>query len=146
MSDIIRWEPVRDLFSMRKEMDRIFNDVFSQPLGRLEGSGTPLVDLYHTDDEIVVKVTMPGVDPQDVDVQIQGDLLTIRGEVKQEEESEPANYHLRERRYSAFARSIRLPVAVSADKSKAEVKNGVLSLTLPKADEVKPKIIQVKAK
>jgi len=83
---------------------------------------------------------------EDLDIQITGDLLNIRGEVKQEIEEKDAKYHLREHRYQSFSRSLTLPAAVVADKANAAMKNGILTLTLPKAEEAKPKVISVKAK
>ena len=105
-----------------------------------------MVDMYQTENDIVVKATLPGLEPEDLDIQITGDLLNIRGEIKHEAEEENAKYHLREHRYQSFSRSLTLPAAVTADKAKAEMKNGVLTLTLPKAEEAKPKVITVKAK
>jgi HSP20 family protein len=131
---------------MRKEMDRLFDDFFSNPLMVSEALNQPSIDLLQTDDEIIVKATLPGLDPDDLDIQITGDTLTLRGESKEEEEIKDAKYHLRERRYQAFSRSFRLPTTVVADKAQAEMKNGILTLTLPKAEEVKPKVINVKAK
>jgi HSP20 family protein len=98
------------------------------------------------DDEVVVKATVPGVKPDDLHITITGDVLTIRGEVKQEEEVKEEAYHIRERRYGTFSRSLPLPVPVLTDKAKAEFENGILTLTLPKAEEVRPKTIEVKAK
>ena len=105
-----------------------------------------MVDMYQTENDIVVKATLPGLEPEDIDIQITGDLLTLRGETKQETVDEKAKYHLREHRYQSFSRSLTLPAAVIADKTNAEMKNGVLTLTLPKAEEAKPKVITVKAK
>jgi HSP20 family protein len=127
-------------------MDRLFEDFFSNPLNVSEAFSQPSVDLIQTDDEIIVKATLPGLDPDDLDIQITGDTLTLRGESKAEEEVKEAKYHLRERRYQSFSRSLRLPTTVVAEKAEAEMKNGVLTLTLPKAEEVKPKVISVKAK
>jgi HSP20 family protein len=127
-------------------MDRLFEDFFSNPLTVSEALSQPSVDLLQTDDEIIVKATMPGLDPDDLDIQITGDTLTLRGETKKEDEIKEAKYHLRERRYQSFSRSLRLPNTVVAEKAQAEMKNGVLTLTLPKAEEVKPKVISVKAK
>jgi HSP20 family protein len=107
------------------------------------------IDVYQTDDEVIVEVAIPGVDPDDMDVSIDGDTLTVRGEVREETESEQdpsRRYHIRERYYKSFTRSIRLPTLIDADNAKAEYKNGILKLSLPKAEEVKPKMITVKAK
>jgi HSP20 family protein len=146
MSNITRWEPFRDFISMRKDMDRLMDEFFSAPRTTQSGWGLPMIDMYQTDDDVVVKATMPGLDPEDLDIQITGDTLTIRGDVEQEETKEGATYHIREHQYQRFSRSITLPVMVEADKADAQMKNGVLTLTLPKAEETKPKVISVKAK
>jgi len=127
-------------------MDRLIDEFFSMPGTAQTAWGLPMVDLYQTEDEIVVKATLPGLDPKDLDIQITGDNLTLRGEVKSEEAKEGVKYHIREHRYQSFSRSLTLPSAVIADKANAEMKNGVLTLTLPKAEESKPKVITVKAK
>jgi len=130
-------------------MDRLFEESFVRPrAGWLAplGAETLAVDMYETDNDVVVKTAVPGVKPEDIDVSITGDVLTIKGETKAEEKIEKANYIRQERRYGAFSRSITLPSTVVADKAAAEFENGVLTLTLPKAEEVKPKTITVKAK
>ena len=149
MADLIRWEPFRDLISLREAMDRLFEESFVWPrAGWLAplGPETLAVDMYETDEDVVIKTSVPGVKPEDIDITITGDTLTIKGEVKAEEKVEKANYIRRERRYGAFSRSLTLPTSVVAEKAKAEFENGVLTLTLPKAEEVKPKTIKVKAK
>ena len=146
MSNITRWEPFRDLTSVRKDVDRLFDEFFSMPATGQTGWGMPMIDMYQTEDEIVVKATLPGLDPDDLDIQITGDLLTLRGEVKADVVEEGAKYHLREHRYQSFSRSLNLPAQVVADKASAEMKNGVLTLAIPKAEEAKPKVISVKAK
>jgi HSP20 family protein len=93
-----------------------------------------------------VKATLPGVKADDIKISVTGDVLTIRGEVKHEEEVKNAAYHLRERSYGSFSRSIPLPTSVVADRAHAEFEDGVLTLRLPKAEEVRPKTIAVKAK
>ena len=146
MSNITRWEPFRDFVSMRKDMDRLMDEFFSAPSTVKSGWGLPMIDLYQTDDDVVVKATLPGLDPEDLDIQVIGDTLTIRGELKKETEEKEKTYHIRENQYQSFSRSVTLPTMVKADKANAEMKNGVLTLTLPKADETKPKVITVKAK
>ena len=149
MSNLVRWEPFRDLISLREAMDRLFEESFVQPRAgwpTLVGAGTLAVDVYETDDAVVVKSSIPAVKPEDVDVSITGDTLTIKGETKTEEEVKEENYIRRERRYGSFCRSLTIPLPVVADKAQAEFENGVLTLTLPKAEEVKPKAIKVKAK
>jgi HSP20 family protein len=102
--------------------------------------------MYETDEAVVVKSGVPGVDPGDIDISVTADTLTIKGETKAEEEVEEESYVHRERRYGAFSRSLTIPVPIQADKAEAEFEDGVLTLTLPKAEEVKPKAIKVKAK
>jgi len=148
MADLVRWEPFRELMSLREAMDRLFEESFVRPreswLTPFEG--TLAVDMYETPEEVVVKTAIPGIDPKDIDVSVVGDTLTIRGETKAEEEEKGANYIRRERRYGSFCRSLPLPTSVVADKATAEFSRGILTLRLPKAEEVKPKRIEIKAK
>lgn len=149
MSNLVRWEPFRDLISLREAMDRLFEESFVRPgLGRLVPAGAEAlaVDMYETDDTIVVKSAIPGIKPEDLDISITGDTLTIKGETKAEEEVKEENYIRRERRYGSFCRSVAIPMPVMTDKAQAEFEDGVLTLTLPKAEEVKPKAIKVKTK
>ncbi len=149
MANIVRWEPFRDLISLREAMDRLFEESFVRPRTDWPAplsAGTLAVDMYETDQDVVVKSSVPGVKPEDIDITITGDTLTIKGEAKSEEKVEEANYVRQERRYGAFSRSLTLPTTIVGDKAKAEFENGVLTLTLPKAEEVKPKTIKVKAK
>ena len=146
MSNLIRFEPMREMITLREAMDRLFNDALTPSLGVSNGWQIPAVDLYQTDDEVVVKATLPGMKPDDVQISITGDMLTLKGEFKQKEDVKEKAYHLREQRYGAFERTFALPTDVVADKAKAEFENGILTITLPKAEEVKPKMITVKAK
>lgn len=149
MTNLVRWEPFRDLMSLREAMDRLFEESFVRPrTGWLAPAGVEAlaVDMYETPDAIVVKSAVPGIKPEELDISITGDTLTIKGETKTEEEVKEANYLRRERRYGAFSRSLTIPVPVVADKAEAEFENGVLTLKLPKAEEVKPKAIKVQTK
>jgi HSP20 family protein len=149
MANLVRWEPFRDLVSLREAMDRLFEESFVRPrTGWLAPAGvdTLAVDMYETDDAVIVKTAVPGIKPEELDVSVTGDTLTIKGETSAEEEIKEENYIRRERRYGAFSRSLALPVSVVADKAGADFQNGVLTLTLPKAEEVKPKTVKVKAK
>ncbi|NPA92076.1 MAG: Hsp20/alpha crystallin family protein [Chloroflexi bacterium] len=149
MAELVRWDPFREMISLREAMDRLLDEAFTRPLSLNAGEGlalVPQIDMYQTNDEVVVKATIPGVKPEDLHITVSGDVLTIRGEIKEEEEVKDATYLIRERRYGTFSRSVPLPVPVVADKAKAEFENGVLTLTLPKAEEVRPKTIEVKAK
>ena len=146
MSNLIRWEPMREMVTLREAMDRLFDDAFTRPLGLTDGWRGPAIDMYQTDDEVVVKAALPGVKADQVQINVTGDRLTIRGETKERSEAKDKNYHIREQRWGAFERSVMLPAAVVSDKAKAEFEDGVLTVTLPKAEEVKPKTITVRAK
>lgn len=147
MSNLIRWEPAREMMTLREAMDRLFDDAFTRPLS-LSGNNwsIPAVDMYQTDNEVVVKAALPGIKADEVQINVTGEVLTIKGETKQENETKEKAYHIREQRWGAFERSIVLPTEVVADKAKADFENGVLTITLPKADEVKPKTINIKTK
>jgi HSP20 family protein len=144
MANLVRWDPFRELADMRRSWDRLFDENFLAPASA-NAQNAPLVDLYQTENEVHVKAAVPGVKPEDVDIQLDGDILTIKAETQHEEEKEEATYHLHERRYASYARSILLPTQVKADKAKAEVEDGILHLTLPKAEEAKAKVIKIKA-
>jgi HSP20 family protein len=147
MTNLVRWEPFRDLVSLREAMDRLVEDSFVSPSrswATTAGAGMLAVDVYQTDDDVVVKSAVPGVKPEDIDISLTGDTLTIKGESKFEEEVKEENFIRREMRYGSFARTVAVPVPVVADKAEAEFDNGVLTLTLPKAEEIKPKTIKIK--
>lgn len=146
MSSLIRWEPAREMMSLREAMDRLFDDAFTRPISLAGNWSVPAVDMYQTDNEVVVKAALPGIKPDEVNISVTGEVLTIKGEVKQESETKEKTYHLREQRWGSFERSLILPTEVVADKAKAEFENGVLTITLPKAEEVKPKTIAIKSK
>ena len=146
MSNLTRWEPVREMMTLREAMDRLFDDAFTRPLSLRDSGSAPAIDMFQTDDEIVVKVALPGFKADEVQINVTRDLLTLRGEMKHEEEKKDRAWHIREHRYGQFERSIPLPTQVIADRAKAEFENGILTITLPKAEEVKPKTITVKAK
>ncbi len=147
MTRITRWEPFREMRRMHDMLDRMMDRTFSgSPLMSSIFEGGVPIDVLQTDDNVVVKATTPGLKPEDLNISITGDTLTIRGEVKEEKEEEGARYHIRERQSASFSRSILLPTLVNADKAEAEFESGILTLTLPKVEEVKPKTITVKAK
>jgi HSP20 family protein len=127
-------------------MDRFFNEPWFGDRLWADGATLPTVDMYQTDDDIVVKATLPGVKPDDIAISVTGDVLTLRGSATEESGQQNAMYYLRERRHGEFSRSLPLPASVAADKAKADFENGILTLTLPKAEEVKAKTITVKAK
>jgi HSP20 family protein len=146
---IERWQPFSELMSLRQAMDRLFEDSFVRPsrflstLGEVE---VPALDVYQTPNEVVVKATLPGLKPEEISIDITGETLTIRGESKAEQEIKKEDYLYQERRYGSFSRSVALPSGLKPDKAEATMEDGVLTLTIPKAEEVKPKAIKVKAK
>ena len=146
MSNLIRWEPAREMMTLREAMDRLFDDAFTRPLSLRDGWTVPAIDMYQTDDEIVVKAALPGIKADEVQINITGEVLTLKGEMKHEEEKKEKAWHIHEQRWGSFERSIVLPTDVVSDKTKAEFENGILTITLPKAEEVKPKVINIKAK
>ena len=147
MSNLTRWEPVREMMTLREAMDRLFDDAFTRPISLRDGGwASPAVDMFQTDDEVVVRVALPGFKADEVQINVTGDVLTLRGEQKQEEEQKERAWHIREHRWGSFERSIPLPTEVTADRATADFENGILTITLPKAEEVKPKTISVKAK
>lgn len=149
MANLVRWDPFRDMVSLRDAMDRLFEESFVRPRSWLtptDGMATLALDVHESADDVTVRASIPGVKPEDIDISVTGDTLTIKGETREENEEKNGSYHLRERRYGAFQRSISLPTLVKADKASAEFENGVLTLTLPKVEEVKPKSIKIKTK
>jgi HSP20 family protein len=138
--------PFREFERMRRDMDRLWESFFERGVPRAddEGEWLPSLDVAETKDEIVVKAEVPGMDPKDIDISLSDGLLTIKGEKKQEREEKEEDYHLVERSYGTFTRSVRLPKEVKRDKISASYKNGVLRVTLPKSEEAKQKEIKIK--
>jgi HSP20 family protein len=135
------------MMTLREAMDRLFDDAFTRPVNLRDGGwSSPAIDMYQTDDEVVVKAALPGFKADEVQINVTGDVLVLRGEMKHEEEQKDKAWHIREHRWGSFERSIALPIDVKADKAVADYENGILTVTLPKAEEVKPKTISVKAK
>ncbi len=149
MSNLTRWEPMRDMVTLRDAMDRLFDDAFTRPWGLTNGGrgmGMPAVDMYQTENDVVIKMAVPGIKPEDVQISVTGDTLSVKGEIKENTDNKEKAYHIREQRWGSFERMLTLPTDVRSEKATAEFENGVLTITLPKAEEVKPKTITVKAK
>ncbi len=151
MANLIRWDPFSEFTPLRQMMDRLLEDAWVRP-GTLwsqvgqAGFGPFACDMYETDEDYVVTAALPGLKPEDLEITVQGNMLTISGEVKPEEHAdEKANYHVRERRYGKFFRQIALPAGIEGDRVQAHLENGVLTLTVPKAEELKPRRIQIQA-
>ncbi len=135
-NQLSRWDPARELMNMSRAMDHLFEEFYGRSPISGGMSAFPALDMYQTENEVVVKATLPGMNPEDLQVSVTGDVLTLRGEIKQEKDVPGDSYHLRERTFGSFSRSIPLPAPVVVDKSRAEFENGVLNLVLPKVEEV----------
>jgi HSP20 family protein len=147
-SELAEWGPFREASRLRREMDNLWDQYFGSGrrfFGAKEEEWLPAVDVAEAADKITVKAEVPGLEPKDIDISLTGDILTIKGEKKSEREEKKENYHLVERSYGSFSRSLKLPAAVQADKIEASYKQGVLTVTCPKQEVVKPKTIKVKA-
>ena len=147
---IVKWSPLKELEEMRKDMDRLFDEFFSPVTRRRRGwlkpeMGVivPNIEMYDRKNDIVLKAELPGVSKEDIDLTITKDSLTLKGEVKKEEEIKEEDYYASERSYGSFTRTIALPAEVDSEKSKASFKNGVLEIVLPKREEAKPKEIKI---
>jgi HSP20 family protein len=147
MANLTRFDPLSEMVTLRQAMDRLFEDSFVSPLTLRAYNGeapAPALDVHETGDEIVVTAALPGLKPEDVDITITGQTLSIRGEFKADEKVERDQYLYRERRYGSFHRQLQLPVRVQGDAATATFEDGVLTLKIPKAEEVKPRQIKVK--
>jgi HSP20 family protein len=145
---IVRWEPFKDLMTLREAMDRLFEDSFvhSAPTWRAAGEGRCelAMDVYTTDEELVIMAAVPGIAPDQVEITIEGDTLTIKGEVPGPMDN--VNYVIQERPYGKFQRTLRLNIPVQADKAEASFDKGVLTLVIPKQEALKPRTIKVTTK
>lgn len=143
MAMLSRWDPLRDLQRMQDEMGRLFDDRLTTRSGESVG-WTPSVDIFEDEEGVALRFELAGVDPKDVDIRFENGVLTLRGDRKLEREDKRDNYHRVELSYGTFTRSFSLPGTIDAEKIKAESKNGILTVMLPKKPEAKPKSIQVK--
>lgn len=144
---LTRWDPFREAVTLREAMDRLFEDTFV-PARRRESAGERVyrlpLDAYVTSEEIVVLANMPGIKPEDVEITLEGDTLTIKGE--RPAPLENVDYVMQERPFGKFQRTLNINIPVNADKAEARYEHGLLTLTIPKAEAVKPKTIQVVSK
>ncbi|BAU23945.1 heat shock protein Hsp20 [Caldimicrobium thiodismutans] len=143
MAELTIWRPFQDL---KKEMDRLWQEFFGKSYlpERWEViEWAPAVDVSETDDEVIVKADLPGVKPEEIEINLVDNVLTIKGEKKREAEEKKENYYRVERYYGSFMRAIQLPSEVDVEKVKAQYKDGVLKVTLPKKPEAKKKLIKV---
>ncbi len=146
MSNLSRWQPVHEMMTLREAMDRLFDEAFTRPISATGGLEMPSIDMYQTDHDLVVKAALPGINPDDVNISVSADVLTLKGDYKQEDEVKDAQYHIREHRHGMFERSIMLPASIQPDKARAEFDKGILTITLPKTEMVKTKTVNIKVK
>ncbi len=148
MTTIVRWDPFKEMATLQERMNRMFEDVWGR--GRrpdedfISGSWVPPVDVRETKDSLEISAELPGIDPKDVEVSVEGGVLTLKGMRQFEKAAEGETYHRVERAYGAFERSFTLPTNVDAEKIQAAYRHGVLHLTVPKREEAKPKAISIK--
>lgn len=145
---IERWNPFEEAISLRDAVNSLFQESFVRPGGapaRVGGLAAFPLDVCETENEFVVKASLPGIKPDDVQITIHGDTLTIRGDSKAEEEKKGEHWHLRERRFGTFQRALSLTTPVDADKAQAQFEHGVLTLRIPKSEAAKPKQIKIGA-
>ena len=142
MNVLTRWDPLQEPLDFRRAMDQVMQRSFLDPDGKMQQFDMAM-DISETPDAYEIEASMPGIDPDDVDITMDNHVLTIRGETKTEEEKKDRNYHLRERRVGSYVRSITLPSSIKEDAIEAHYENGVLKLRLPKAEEAEPKHIQI---
>ena len=140
---IVRWDPLKDLMAMHDRINKMFDDTFDKQHSSSYGDWMPPVDIYETEEEIVVVSELPGIDENDLDIQVTEGVLTIKGEKKYSVEKESDNYYRMERAYGKFQRSFAVPNTVDLETIKANLKDGVLKITLKKKAEIKPTVIKV---
>jgi len=145
--NLVRWSPFREMSILQNQMNRLFENSLEGWSAETEGTGAwaPSADIYETDNDLVLEADLPGIDPKQIDIRVENNILAIRGERRFEPKVERENFHRVERSYGTFARAFTLSTAVDAEKIRATYKNGVLNITLPKAEQAKPRRIQIAA-
>ncbi len=145
MTMITRWDPFRELSTLQDRMNRLFNDQFGTITRdeSLTGAFVPPVDVYEDENSIQVRMEVPGIEEKDIDIRLENQVLTVRGERKFEKEEKEENFHRIERRYGSFTRSFTLPATVNSEDVSADYDKGVLKIRLAKRAEAKPKQIKV---
>lgn len=141
---LTRWDPFQEMLNLRRTVDRLFDNASPDREWTQSTMWGLAVDVVENKDDFIVKASVPGINPDDLDISYADDTLTIKGEITSDNEVKENQYHLRERRFGSFSRSISLPTKIKGDAVEASYQNGVLTLRLPKAGEVKPKRITIK--
>ncbi len=145
---IVRWDPFRDVMSLQERMNELFERTMRRRADEEEGlaprAWSPAVDIYETDEKMVIKAELPGLKKEDIDIEVRDNTLTLKGERKFEKEIKQENYHRVERAYGSFQRSFTLPSTIKQEAIEATFKDGILEVSLPKAAEVKPKKVEIR--
>jgi HSP20 family protein len=142
---LVRWDPYQELVAMSNRLQRTINDSYAPRTEDSLGAWAPPVDIFERQDHLVIRAEVPGVQKEDMDVRIENGVLTLHGERKQDPEVKEENAHRTERIYGSFARSFSLPTTVDASKVSATYKDGILEVTVPKAEAAKPKMVEIRA-
>jgi HSP20 family protein len=144
---LIRWDPFREMSALQERMNRLFSDVRAQAPVQgeeiVQGTWVPAVDIFETNEAIVIKAELPGITAKDISVEVKDNTLTLKGEKKFEKEVKEENYHRVERSYGSFQRAFTLPGTIQQEKVKAKLRDGILEINLPKVEEAKPKQVKV---
>jgi HSP20 family protein len=143
---IIRWDPFRDMVTLREKMNRLFEDSLAnkgEDKDFMASNWAPAVDIYETGNELVLTAEVPGIEEKDIEIKIEDNTLTLKGERKFEKETKEENFHRIERSYGSFFRAFALPNSIDTDRIQAEYENGVLKIVMPKRQELKPKTVKI---
>lgn len=144
MTDVVRWNPFDEMTSLREAMSQLVAESFVRPHGG-HNLIQPAVNLYETDGEYVLKVSAPGLNPDNFEITAQQNVLTIQGHTQEEQQEEGARYHVREQRFGEFLRTVRFPTPIDAERIQASLANGILTVRVPKSEAAKPRRISVQA-
>jgi len=149
MTNMVRWNPAREMMTLRGEMDRLFDDFFGTPGARQQQGmvawGIP-VDVRENQDSYTIEAMIPGMNADDIDISITDNVLTISAQTNSDQTRDDERYHIRERRFGSFSRTITLPQGINPDQVKADYENGILKLQVPKSEEAKPRRISVSSR
>ena len=144
MATLTRWDPLQEMLTLREAMNQLFEESYVSPSQARQRQGfVPALDLSETPESFIVEIAVPGMKPENIDISVENGVMTLKGEVNQETSDQNRQYHRIERHYGAFTRTINLPSTVKVDAIKANLSNGILHLDFPKAEEVKPRKINV---
>ncbi len=145
---MIRWDPAQDLMSLKRAMDKLFEESVSRPVGFTIGlgSGDFPIDIIQSENYLIIKAALPGVRPEDVDISVTGDILTIKAERKEEGDFKDKDYIRKENQYGTISRKIPVPKSVEVNKADATFDNGMLTLSIPRSEEEKPRHINIRGR